>query len=174
MAIQLNKREKLILWVTGVVVGLFLVGKIVLFPYLAAREKWAGQLAAKKVALVEIQALKAEYDHSKQLTARSKGDLKKRGKDFTLFSFLNSVSDKANIRDNIAYMKPSTTEKKDTAIKMAVVEMKLAGVTLEQLMTYLYMVETSGNQVFVKRSAISNSARKKGFLDATLLIETAI
>ena len=98
----------------------------------------------------------------------------KRKKNFTLFSFLNRASDRAKIKDHIAYMKPSTTEKKESALKMAVVEMKLSGVTLAQLMSYLHIVETSATQVFIKRTAISNSAKTKGYLDVTLLIETVI
>ena len=71
-------------------------------------------------------------------------------------------------------MKPSTIQKKGSPLKVDVVEMRFSGVTLKQLVHYLYMVEKSGNQVFIKRAAISNSAKKKGYLDVTLMMETAI
>ena len=174
MALQLNKREKLAVWAAGTTIGLLIIGKMIIFPYLETREKWASQIEANKVALLEIQALKAEYNTFKQLRDHSRGRLEKRGKNFTLYSFINDASDKANIRDTIAYMKPSTIEQKDSPLKLDVVEMKFSGVTLKQLTHYLHMVEKSGNQVFIKRVAISNSAKKKGFLDVTLLMETVI
>jgi len=174
MAIQLNKREKFAVWAAGIAIGLLIMGKLVIFPYLETREKWGRQIEAKKVILLEMQALKAEYKNFKQLSDHSRVRLEKRGKDFTLFSFINDVSDKAKIKDNVTYMKPSTIEQKGSALKIDVVEMKFSGVTLKQLAHYLQMVEKSGNQVFIKRVAISNSAKKKGYLDVTLLMETVI
>jgi len=175
MAIQLNKREKLVVWAAGIAIGLLVMGKLVIFPYLETRAKWVRQIEAKKVTLLEMQALKAEYKNFKQLGDHSRGRLEKRGKGFTLYSFINGVSDKAKIKkDNIVYMKPSTIKKKGSALKVDIVEMKFSGVTLKQLANYLQMVEKSGNQVFIKRAAISNSAKKKGYLDVTLLMETVI
>ena len=174
MAIQLNKREKLAVWAAGIAIGLLIMGKLVVFPYLDAREKWARQVEVKKVTLLEMQALKAEYKNFKQLSDHSRVRLEKRGKGFTLYSFINDVSNKAKIKDNITYMKPSTIEHKGSALKVDVVEMKFSGVTLKQLADYLHMVEKSGNQVFIKRAAISKSTKKKGYLDVTLLVETVI
>ncbi len=172
MAIQLNKREKLAVWAAGIGLIVFIVAKLVVFPYLEALDKWGRQIDAKKVAMLEMQALKADYINFKQSNDLSHNKVKERG-DFTLYSFLNSVSEKAQIsRNSIAYMRPSTIEKKGSPFKVDVVEMKLSGVTLKQLMNYLHMVETSGNNVFVKRASISNSGKKKGFLDVTLLMET--
>ena len=71
-------------------------------------------------------------------------------------------------------MRPSTVEKKGTSLKIDVVEMKMSGVTMQQLINYLHMVETSGNNVFVKRASISISGANKGFLDVTLLVETVV
>lgn len=174
MAIQLNKRERLALWVAGVAIGALIMVKFVIFPYLEAREKWARQIEAKKVTLLEMQALKSEYHNFKQLGATSRSRLAKRGKNFTLYSFINNAAAKAKIKNNIVYMKPKKIEQKGSAVKVDVVEMKVAGVTLKQLVNYLQMVEKSGNQVFVKRTAISNSSKKKGYLDVTLLLETVI
>lgn len=172
MAIQLNKREKLAVWAAGIMIGVFVVCQWGVFPYLEAHKKWDRKIEAKKVTLVEMQALKAEYENFKQLGDHSRIRLEKRGKDFTLFAFLNNASDKVKIKKNLTYMKPSTIEKKGTPFKIDVVEMKFSNVTLKQLSQYLHTVETSGNQVIIKRATISTSSRKKGYLDVTLLLET--
>lgn len=174
MAIQLNKREKLAVWAAGIAIGLFIMSKLVILPYLETREKWTRQIEAQKVTLLEMQALKAEYKNSKQLGDHSQVQLDKRGKDFILYSFINDVSDKTKIKDNIAYMKPSTIEQKGSPRKIDVVEMKFSGVTLTQMAHYLHMVEKSVNQVFIKRAAISKSTKKKGYIDVTLMLETII
>jgi hypothetical protein len=172
MAIQLNKREKLAVWTAGITIGLFVFFEWGVSPYLEARQRWARQIEAKKVTLVEMQALKAEYENFKQLSEHSRIRLERRGKDFTLFAFLNDASDKVKIKENLTYMKPSTIEKKGIPFKIEVVEMKFSNITLVQLSQYLHAVEKSGNQVTIKRATISTSTRKKGYLDVTLLMET--
>jgi general secretion pathway protein M len=52
------------------------------------------------------------------------------------------------------------------------VEMKLDGITLKQLTTYLHGVETSKNMVDVKRISISKKDKKQRLLTAVLQVET--
>jgi general secretion pathway protein M len=172
MAIQLNKREKLAVWAAGIMIGVFVLCQWGVFPYLEVRKKWDRQIEAKKVTLVEMQALQAEYESFKKLSDYSRTQLERRGKDFTLFAFLNDASDKVKIKSNVTYMKPSTIEKKGIPFKIDVVEMKFSNITLKQLSQYLHAVEKSRNQVIIKRATISTSTREKGFLDVTLLMET--
>ena len=173
MAIQLNKREKFAVWTAGAMIGVFVLFHWGVFPYLQSHKKWNRQIEAKKVTLSEMRALKAEYRNLKQLSDHSRNRIEKRGKGFSLFAFLNDASDKVKIKDHLTYMKPSTIERKGIPYKIDVVEMKFSNITMQQLSQYLYMVETSGKQVFIKRSSISTASRKKGgYLDVTLLIET--
>jgi general secretion pathway protein M len=69
-------------------------------------------------------------------------------------------------------MKPSTTVQKNSPYKVSQVEMKLQGLTLQQLTTYLYMVETSKNMIYVKRLSIVKTGKQEGFIDAVLQVET--
>jgi hypothetical protein len=50
--------------------------------------------------------------------------------------------------------------------------MKLEAVTLEQLATYLYGVETSPNMVEIKKISISKQDKKQGLISAVLQAET--
>jgi hypothetical protein len=172
MAIQLNRRENLAVYAAGMMIIVFVIFKWGVFPYLDMHKKWDRQIEAKKVTLAEMQALKAEYKNFKQVGDHSRGRLKKRGKDFTLFAFLNSTSDRVKIKDNLTYMKPSTIEKKGTPFKIDVVEMKFSNITLKQLSLYLHAVETSGNQVMIQRATISTTSGKNSLLDVTLLVQT--
>ena len=69
-------------------------------------------------------------------------------------------------------MKPSTTVQKNNSYKISQVEMKFKDLTLEQLTTYLHMVETSKNMVSIERLSISKTGKQEGFIDAVLQVET--
>lgn len=69
-------------------------------------------------------------------------------------------------------MKPSTSVQKDSPFKISQVEMKLKGLTLEQLISYLYNVETSKNMITIKKLSISKTGKQEGFIDAVLQVET--
>jgi len=51
--------------------------------------------------------------------------------------------------------------------------MKLQGLTLQQLTSYLHMVETSKNMVNIKRLSISKTGKIENLIDAVLQVETA-
>ena len=100
MAFQFNRREKAAVWVAGIGLFLFIILKLMLFPYMDAREKWRHQIEAKKVTLLEMQALKKDFQNFKQTSALSLDENEKR-EDFTLYSFLNSVTEKAQISGEV-------------------------------------------------------------------------
>ena len=50
--------------------------------------------------------------------------------------------------------------------------MKLDAITLEQLTTYLYGIETSKNMVMVKKLSISKKEKNEGLVNVILQVET--
>jgi len=120
-----------------------------------------------------MTALKSEYNTIKKRTELSKLRFEKREKGFTLFSFLDKLTGKAGIKNHVIYMKPSTSVQKNSPFKISQVEMKLQGLTLKQLTSYLHMVETSKNLANIKRLSISKTGKQEGFIDAVLQVETA-
>ena len=116
--------------------------------------------------------LKSEYDTLNRQTDLSKINFNKRDRGFTLFSFLDRLSGQAGIKDHITYMKPTTTGGKNNAYKLSQVELKLKSVNLKQLTSYLYMIETSKNMIFIKRLSVTQSSKPEGFIDVILQVET--
>jgi len=80
---------------------------------------------------------------------------KQRRKSFTLLSFLVQLAGEVGIKDKMASMKPTLTQQKDSPYKISKVEMKLKGLTLEQITQYLYKIETSRNMVSIKRISLT-------------------
>lgn len=119
-----------------------------------------------------MQILKTEYETLNRQNDLSKINFNRRDRGFTLFSFLDRLSGQAGIKDHITYMKPSTAGSKDNAYKLSQVELKLKAVNLKQLASYLYMIETSKNMIFVKRLSVTQSSKPEGFIDVIMQVET--
>jgi general secretion pathway protein M len=76
------------------------------------------------------------------------------------------------IKDKMASMKPTLTQQKESPYNISQVEMKLKGLTLEQITQYLYKIETSKNMVNIKRISLTKGDDQTGILNVTLQVET--
>ncbi len=169
---KLTRREKYSIYAISGIIFLFVIIKLIVFPSIDKRGHLTRTIQAKTEMLDEMLALKSEYADVKRVYDLSKVRLKNRDRGFTLFSFLDKLTSKAGIKDHVTYMKPSTSIKKDSPLKISQVEMKLKGLTLQQLISYLHMVETSRNMVNVKKLSIAKTGKQEGFIDAVLQVET--
>jgi len=170
---KLTRREKYALYGASGILCLFIIMQFIALPVFDKQDRLKRGLEVKTKILQHMIALKSEHDAIIQRTDLSKVHFENREKGFTLFSFLDRLSGKAGIKDQITYMKPSSTVQKNSPYKTSRVEMKLQGLTLEQLTVYLHMVETSKNMVIVKRLSISKTGKQEGFIDAVLQVETS-
>ena len=173
MARKLTRREKYSIYALSGAICLFVLLQFIIFPSFDKRKSLKRVLQAKSDMLEEMTALKSEYNTIKKRTELSKLRFEKREKGFTLFSFLDKLTGKSGIKNHVIYMKPSTSVQKNSPFKISQVEMKLQGLTLKQLTSYLHMVETSKNMVNIKRLSISKTGKQEGFIDAVLQVETA-
>lgn len=169
---KLTKREKYAIYALSGVILLFILIQFIVFPSIDKRKRLKRTLQVKEDALLEMIALKSDYNAIEQRTNLAKVRFENRQKGFTLFSFLDTLTGKARIKEYVTYMKPSTTVTKDNSYKISQVEMKLKGLTLEQLTTYLHMIETSKNMVYIKRLSISKTGEQESFVDVVLQVET--
>ena len=95
-----------------------------------------------------------------------------RRKGFTLFSFMEDAAGKSGIKSKIAYMKPSVQSIKDSTLKQSSIEMKLESITSEELVDYLYNIETRDPLIFVRRLSLFKSSGSDGSIQAVLQVET--
>lgn len=173
MAKKLTKREKYAVCTALGAICLFVLFQLIVFPLVDKQNRLERAIEAKTEILEKMTALKFEYDAINKNNDRSNNRYRQREKDFTLFSFLDKLSGSAGIKKNITYMKPSTTTQKNSPYKISQVEMKLQGLTLQQLTTYLHMVETSRNMIYINKLSILKTGKDKGFVDAVLQVETS-
>jgi general secretion pathway protein M len=169
---KLTKRERYAVYALSGAILLFIIIQFVVFPVVDKKKRLKRELQVKADILNEMISLKSDYGELEKRRHASKARFENRDKGFTLFSFLDRLTGEARIKENVTYMKPSTTVQKNSEYKTSQVEMKFQGLTLQQLNTYLHMVETSKNMVHIKRLSIVTTGKQEGFVDAVLQVET--
>ena len=119
-----------------------------------------------------MHQLQSEYKALTRNLVSNESQLKNRPKGFTLFSFLDTLAGKSGIKQNIIYMKPSTTNMKGSPYTLSIVEMKIDSLTMNQLVAFLHGVETSPNMVWVKRISLSKGEKNNQLINSLLQVET--
>ncbi len=169
---KLTKRERYSVYALSGAIFVFIVIQFIVFPSIDKRKQLKRELQVQTNALREMMTLKSDYSEIEKSTHAASERFASREKGFTLFSFLDKLTGEAGIKEYVTYMKPSTTVQKNSPYKISQVEMKIQGLTLQQLTTYLYMVETSKNMVRIRRLSIVKAGKPEGFIDAVLQVET--
>ena len=164
---KLAKREKHFVGIAVCSVVLFLLFQLLIFPFFEKRERLQSGVKAKEEALREILRLSAEYQAYKGDSQQIRQLLAMRKGGFTLFAFLERAAGEAGVKENIAYMKPSTS-KGTGPYKESMVEMKLEAITLKQLTQYLHRIESPEDLISIKRISIKQNKKEAGYLDAVL------
>ncbi len=168
---KLNKRDRYITYGVIGILGLLMVSQFIVNPFFENKNRTRKNLSTKLAMLQEMQQWQSEYEALKNNTQISKSRFTRRSKGFTLFKFLDNLAGQAGIKDRIIYMKPSKTIQKDAGYQISRVEMKLDGISLEQLAAYLYGVETSENMVDIKKLSLTKKDKKQGLISAVMRVE---
>jgi len=171
--LKLTKHERYYVSIGAVAVILFLVLQLILFPFMGEKGKIKRSIHSKEQILKELISLSSEYMALKENSVDIKKVLSDRPDNFTLFSFLEKQAGRSGIKPSIKYMKPSTSTNKESYSE-SFVEMKLENVTLEQLVEYLYLVESPENLVGIKRISIKQSRGSPEYLTVLMQLITYI
>ena len=171
MAMRLNNREKRAVSFMTLCIGLFIFVQWVVFPLFDKKERLDRAIQVRTEALAGLMQLQSEYKSLVRQAEMARQRAEKREKGFTLFSFLDRLAGQAGIKDQIAYMKPSTLTSKNGGYKTAQVEMKIQAVTMNRLVPYLQLLESSPNDVTIRRLSIVKTDKPEGFVNAVLQVE---
>jgi general secretion pathway protein M len=169
---NLKQRERLAISIAGGVIVIFLVLQLLLFPILDRRTRLRKEIVDKTEALQQIHDMRAEYQSLSRNTSTMEERLKRRPGTFTLFTYIDRLAGKNQLKGNIAYMKPSTTNIKNSPLRLSTVEMKLNGLTMEQLTAFLHGIENKNNAMWLRRITLSKGDQAKDLLDVVLQVET--
>ena len=168
---NLSTREKLVVGGGLAFVVCFIILQLAIVPFLDARSDLRSSIDRKTKELATIKELQLEHRNLKNEEGTIQARIQQRERGFTLFTFLDQQAEKAQVKKQIMYMKPSTVEG-DTGYVETMVEMKLQQVSLAALVSFLQLVESEQYVVFIRRISIQESGNVQGELDSILQIVT--
>ena len=168
---KLNKREKYIVYGAMGVVAVILVHQFIITPFFESKNRMQRGLQRKQAMIAEMRQWQADYQTIKQSAQVSQARFAGRSKDFELYSFLNKIAAQTGIKESITSMKPTKSAQKDSAYSLSRVDMKLDSIGLEQLVDYLYAVETSENMVDITKLTITKKDKQKGLISVIMQVE---
>ena len=167
--LKLNQREKMAVGIAGGALMLFVLLQFIVFPLLDGRAKLTKRLMVREKAVAEMRLLQAQYQKIGQRTGSLATLLAQRDPEFSLFSFLEEKSAASEVKELIAYMKPSKSTEHDQ-FRQSQVEMRLQGVGLAKLVAFLGQVEAPDQLVAIEKIAIQDNSKEEGTLDVTLTV----
>lgn len=164
---QLNQREKIAVGIGGGALFLFVLFQFIVFPLTDGRDKLIKRLSMREKAVVEMRVLQERYQKFTEQSGSLASQLTQREPGFSLFSFLEKGAADSEVKEQIAYMKPSDSVASDQ-FKQSQVEMKLQAVSLKQLVTFLEHAESPEQLVGIDKITIQDNTKEEGTLDVTL------
>src|SRR5215813_15122220 len=130
----MQPRERLFIGGAGAALVLFLIFKLAIDPMFKHSAELDRQIVTARRQLDELRTMQQEYQRQKSVVDSINNQLKKQP-NFSIFSRLEELAGQTGIRNKIVHMKP-TISTPNEVYKEESVEVKMEGVTLEQLVQY--------------------------------------
>lgn len=167
---RMQKRERLVCG-AGLLCLVLLFFYYLLFPFFEAKEKTARSIQKQEKTLQELAVLKAQYETLKGGTEAMGKVMTKRIPDFTMASHLDAAINEAGMKSSIQDFQ-STKLPAMGGYHLIRTEIKIAAVTSEQLVKFLYLAESPENGVRIEQIAIMKNPKEAQFLGATVVLKT--
>jgi len=165
---NLQPRERLFVIGAGAVLALFLIFKLTIDPMLKRSAELDRQIATARRQLDEVRTLQQAYQRQKSVVDSINSQLKNQP-NFAIFSRLEELAGQTGIRSKIVHMKPTVSTPNEVYNEESV-EVKVDGVTLEQLVQYLHQVENSPQLLKIKRLEMKPRFDNRQILTATFRV----
>ncbi len=159
---KLSKREKQYLLAGCAFAVLFILIVFIMLPLGKLNAKMEKNIDIKERQLKSVYEISSRIKAIESVNARSKAA---RG-DFTVFGYLEDLADKRNIKDKIEYMKPVAS----AGNEREAVEIRIKGIFEDDLVGFLYGIDTSPTPLKIKRFNLRKSEKDKN-LDVTFQVQ---
>lgn len=165
---HLQPRERLFVGGAGVALALFLLFKLTIDPMLKRSAHLDRQIISAQRQLHELRMLQQDYQRQKNVVTSINAQLR-RQPNFAIFSRLEEIAGQTGIRGKIVHMKPIVSTPNEVYNEESI-EVKMEGVTLEQLVRYLQQVENSPQLLKIKRLEVKPRFDNRQILTATFRV----
>jgi len=168
---RMARREQIMVGGLAVFIVALLFFQLIFSPLLDSRQKLQKAVVKKQFELQKIQELQQQYQELENQSGDIRKRISTRPKTFSLFSFIEQQANTVGIKQKIEYLKPSVVEG-DGPLVESRVDMKLAKITLAELVKFLQGAESAKNVVFVNRISIQEQSKDEGFISAVIQLIT--
>ncbi len=172
---SLKKKELTIICCGGLLLLGILYYSFVVSPAIGREESLERLIEKKELTLQNMQKLLAEWEKLNKAKEDALALFKKRGRNFTLLSYLEAVSRQTGVSDKIQYMKPVSYPETKGPFRLVGMEVKLEEIDMKQLVSYLYKIEYSGLYIpKIKIQRTKGKTKENAFLKVTLQVSTGV
>ncbi len=165
---QLNKRERIFVFIGGGALLLALIYFAIVAPYRSALKRFDQQIAARIGQLQEVKALQTSYLELQQQMAQVEKLLENK-QTFSSLTFIEGLVEQTAGRENLQSMRPQSPEVRNE-FTIDTVEIKLEKLTLKQVLELLTGIEDATSPMQVKTLYIKQRFDDRSLLDATMTV----
>jgi general secretion pathway protein M len=165
---QLSRRDQIALSIGGAVVLVTVIVMGIILPYHNTLVRLDAKIAAGQRQVREMQEMRQEYLALQRQVAEAENRLAG-AQGFSLFSFVESAATRVAGRENLIYMRPQTAAAQE-GIREEAVEVKLEKLRLDQLIRFLYALESADAHLQVKNLRVRSRFDNRAQLDALMTV----
>jgi len=166
---QMSQRERMILLVGGIVVGLSLLFVIAVDPLLDKVERLERKTVQKQKDIKELLILGQEYKTKRERLAEAERRLPAPDSQFSLLIFMEEAATTAHVRERIAGMQPQV-QSVAQGYQETAVDLRLEGVQLPELLALLVAIDQAPYDLQVRHLQIRPKFDNPVNLDATIRV----
>ena len=168
---RLSRRERFLLAAGLLFVIGFVFHQLIAEPFLTNKQRLERSLHTKAANVLEMKLLQQEYQQISENKRDIMGRLQSRSPEFSLFTFVEQQIDTVRMKERVTSIKPGVSDYQE-GVRQALIDLKIEGIVLAQLVDFLASIESFDKVVFVERIVVQNNSREDGLLDVMLSVLT--
>lgn len=165
---KLEPRERILVQIAGGLLGIFLIYNLVYMPIVDLGSGLESKIAQRQQDLTDVRQLAGTYAQLKANLAKAEQRTVPIGRDFSLFSVVESSMTKSVGRDKIGSITPGSDRKLADGFTEYSVQLKLANVNLAQLVDALYGINSLAMPIGVSTIRIQRRTQDTHSYDVDL------
>ena len=166
---KLTRREKQVMVAGAVFLGLAAIFQVFVRPALGRVKTLRRVVLEKQQVLDELRLKSQEYDSISSELDKMRRQIEKEQEDTRILSVVEQIQKDCGLVQKVVYMKP-TTIAIDDRYEQTSIEIRLQDVTLNQLIQFLWEIESSKLFAGIRTLDIKCGTRDTSLLDTALTI----
>ncbi|KIH75829.1 general secretion pathway protein M [Geoalkalibacter ferrihydriticus] len=166
---NLSPREKIFLACGAAAILLLILWLGVVSPYREAVAAAETRIASRERQLEEVRMLQREYRRLQQELTVAERHLVTGARGFSLFSFVEDVTNRTGVRENLVSMRPQSPQTQGE-FREESVEIRLERIRLDQFVRLLHAMDSADIHLNTKNLRIRTRFDDRSQLDATFIV----